>query len=209
MDVAEPTRAQAAIWSKLLPFVLLVWALTGAFYPAVDLCAGEKERGTLETLNRDELQGVVAHEFSHILNGDMRLNIRMLGVLAGIVFLGSIGEFVIRSVRGTKEKEALALFLIGVALFIIGYIGLFFARLIKAAVSRQREYLADASSVQFTRNPDAIAGALDQIRSEVADLTLEATARVTGKVLDAEDQRRLIDEAIAELDFSALEKERS
>jgi len=122
-------------------------------------------RGMLERLTRDELQGVIGHEFSHILNGDMRLNIRMLGVLAGIVFLGSIGEFVIRSVRGTKEKEALAIFLIGVALFIIGYVGLFFARLIKAAVSRQREYLADASSVQFTRNPDAIAGALDQIRS--------------------------------------------
>jgi len=122
-------------------------------------------RGMLERLTRDELQAVIGHEFSHILNGDMRLNIRMLGVLAGIVFLGSIGEFVIRSVRGTKEKEALAVFLIGVALFIIGYVGLFFARVIKAAVSRQREYLADASSVQFTRNPDAIAGALDQIRS--------------------------------------------
>jgi len=122
-------------------------------------------RGMLERLTRDELQAVIGHEFSHILNGDMRLNIRMLGVLAGIVFLGSIGEFVIRSVRGTKEKEALAILAIGVALFIIGYVGLFFARLIKAAVSRQREYLADASSVQFTRNPDAIAGALDQIRS--------------------------------------------
>jgi Zn-dependent protease with chaperone function len=122
-------------------------------------------RGTLERLTRDELQAVIGHEFSHILNGDMRLNIRMLGVLAGIVFLGSIGEFVMRSVRGTREKEGIALFLIGVALFIIGYVGLFFARLIKAAVSRQREYLADASSVQFTRNPDAIAGALDQIRS--------------------------------------------
>ena len=122
-------------------------------------------RGMLERLTRDELQAVIGHEFSHILNGDMRLNIRMLGVLAGIVFLGSIGEFVMRSMRGTREKEAIALFLIGVALFVIGYVGLFFARLIKAAVSRQREYLADASSVQFTRNPDAIAGALDQIRS--------------------------------------------
>jgi Zn-dependent protease with chaperone function len=125
-------------------------------------------RGTLERLTRDELQAVIGHEFSHILNGDMRLNIRMLGVLAGIVFLGSIGEFVMRSVRGTKEKEGLALLAIGVALFLIGYVGLFFARLIKAAVSRQREYLADASSVQFTRNADAIAGALDQIRSSSA-----------------------------------------
>ena len=133
------------------------WSVSGAVVAVT--------RGTLERLTRDELQAVIGHEFSHILNGDMRLNVRMLGVLAGIVFLGSIGEFVMRSVRGTKEKEALALFVVGVALFVIGYIGLFFARLIKAAVSRQREYLADASSVQFTRNPDAIAGALDQIRS--------------------------------------------
>src|SRR6266850_2302383 len=96
-------------------------------------------RGALERLTRDELQGVIGHEFSHILNGDMGLNIRMLGVLA--------------------------VFGLGLALFVIGYVGLFFARLIKGAVSRQREFLADASSVQFTRNPDGIAGALDQIRS--------------------------------------------
>jgi len=123
-------------------------------------------RGTLQALNRDELQGVVGHEFSHILNGDMRLNIRMIGVLAGIVFIGSIGEFIMRSQRGGGDsKGALPLFLGGLALLLIGYIGLFFARLIKAAVSRQREFLADASSVQFTRNPDGIAGALEQIRA--------------------------------------------
>ena len=126
-------------------------------------------RGTLERLTRDELQGVVAHEFSHILNGDMRLNIRMLGVLAGIVFIGSIGEFVMRSVRESRDSKGVSgIFLFGLALFIIGYVGLFCARLIKAAVSRQREFLADASSVQFTRNPDGIAGALDQIKSSAA-----------------------------------------
>jgi Zn-dependent protease with chaperone function len=127
-------------------------------------------RGTLETLTRDELQGVVAHEFSHIMNGDMRLNVRMIGVLAGIVFIGAIGEFVMRSVRGSRSdgKGAGAVMLAGLALLVIGYVGLFFARLIKAAVSRQREFLADASSVQFTRNPDGIAGALDQIRSAPA-----------------------------------------
>jgi Zn-dependent protease with chaperone function len=123
-------------------------------------------RGTLQALNRDELQGVVAHEFSHILNGDMRLNIRMIGVLAGIVFIGAVGEFLMRSVRGSRDSRASGgIFLAGLALLLIGYVGLFFARLIKAAVSRQREFLADASSVQFTRNPDGIAGALDQIRS--------------------------------------------
>jgi len=125
-------------------------------------------RGTLETLTRDELQGVIGHEFSHILNGDMRLNIRLIGVLAGIVFIGSIGEFLMRSVRGSRSRNTGGIFLVGLAIFVIGYIGLFFARLIKAAVSRQREFLADASSVQFTRNPDGIAGALDQIRSASA-----------------------------------------
>jgi Zn-dependent protease with chaperone function len=125
-------------------------------------------RGTLETLNRDELQGVVAHEFSHILNGDMRLNIRMIGVLAGIVFIGSIGEFLMRSQRDSDSKASGPIMLGGLALLLIGYIGLFFARLIKAAVSRQREFLADASSVQFTRNPDGIAGALDQIGASAA-----------------------------------------
>ena len=124
-------------------------------------------RGTLETLNRDELQGVVAHEFSHILNGDMRLNIRMIGVLAGIVFIGSIGEFLMRSARGgssSRNSGSAYLVALGLALMVIGYVGLFFSRLIKAAVSRQREFLADASAVQFTRNPDGVAGALDRIR---------------------------------------------
>jgi Zn-dependent protease with chaperone function len=120
-------------------------------------------RGLLESLNRDELQGVIGHEFSHILNGDMALNIRMLGILAGIVFISSVGSFILRSVRGGSNKGGGGIGIVGLALFIIGYVGLFFARLIKAAVSRQREYLADASSVQFTRNPDGIAGALDQI----------------------------------------------
>jgi Zn-dependent protease with chaperone function len=125
-------------------------------------------RGTLEALNRDELQGVVAHEFSHILNGDMRLNIRMIGVLAGIVFIGSIGEFLLRSARGSgnsRNSGSGYFVVVGLALMVIGYIGLFFSRLIKAAVSRQREFLADASAVQFTRNPDGVAGALDRIRT--------------------------------------------
>jgi len=127
-------------------------------------------RGTLETLSRDELQGVIGHEFSHILNGDMWLNIKMIGVLSGIVFISSIGGFLMRSNsnsnrRSRDDKGNMQIFLIGLALFLIGYIGTIFARLIKAAVSRQREFLADASSVQFTRNPDGIAGALDQIKA--------------------------------------------
>jgi Zn-dependent protease with chaperone function len=131
-------------------------------------CVVTVTRGALETLSRDELQGVIGHEFSHIVNGDIRLNIRMLGVLAGIVFIGAIGQFLMRSMRRGEGKSAGQVALVGLALFIIGYVGLFCARLIKAAVSRQREFLADASSVQFTRNPDGICGALDQIRGSAA-----------------------------------------
>jgi Zn-dependent protease with chaperone function len=129
-------------------------------------------RGALDTLSRDELQGVIGHEFSHILNGDMRLNVRLLGVLFGIVCIGQLGQFLIRStayrtVRVSRENRGpgVALVFLGIALALIGFLGLEFARLIKAAISRQREFLADASSVQFTRNPDGIAGALDTIAS--------------------------------------------
>jgi len=126
-------------------------------------------RGTLEKLNRDELQGVVAHEFSHILNGDMRMNIRLVAVLFGIFFLTIIGRGLLRilSVRGRSDKRDGRIMIVvvasGVALIVIGYIGYFFGRLIQAAVSRQREFLADASAVQFTRNPGGIAGALKKI----------------------------------------------
>jgi Zn-dependent protease with chaperone function len=127
-------------------------------------------RGALDELSRDELQGVIGHEFSHILNGDMRLNVRLLGVLFGIVCIGQFGQFLIRStayrtVRVSRENRGpeVALVFLGIALALIGFLGLEFARLIKAAISRQREFLADASSVQFTRNPDGIAGALDTI----------------------------------------------
>lgn len=128
-------------------------------------------RGCMTLLTRDELQGVIAHEFSHILNGDMRLNMRLMGLLFGILFLALIGEFILRSsFRGnmsSNRKEgaglALIMFVAGLGLLIIGYVGSFFAGLIKASVSRQREFLADASAVQFTRNPDGIAGALLKI----------------------------------------------
>jgi Zn-dependent protease with chaperone function len=117
--------------------------------------------GAARTLTRDELQGVVAHEFSHILNGDMRLSVQMIGVLAGILFVGEIGNVLLRSRGGSRRGNSVVLF--GATLLVVGYGGLFFGRLIKAAVSRQREFLADASSVQFTRNPEGIAGALATI----------------------------------------------
>ena len=123
--------------------------------------------GTARHLSRDELQGVVAHEFSHILNGDMRLNLRLIGVIHGILVISMIGYFVMRSgggsSRGRKKGGAGAVVILGLALYVIGWIGVFFGRLIKAGVSRQREFLADAAAVQFTRNPLGISGALQKI----------------------------------------------
>ena len=133
-------------------------------------------RGTIEKLSRDELQGVVAHEFSHILNGDMRLNIRLIGVLHGILVIGLIGFHVMRGAafsRGSKKEGGGAIIFLGIGLMAIGFAGTFFGNLIKAAVSRQREFLADASAVQFTRNPDGIAGALKRIGGSEAGSILE------------------------------------
>ncbi|MDP3244991.1 MAG: M48 family metallopeptidase, partial [bacterium] len=117
-------------------------------------------RGCMTLLNRDELQGVIGHEFSHILNGDMRLNLRIMGVIFGILCLAVIGRVLIYS-RGGRDRNPLML--LGLALIVIGAIGVFFGRLIQAALSRQREFLADASSVQFTRNPAGLSGALQKI----------------------------------------------
>jgi Zn-dependent protease with chaperone function len=126
--------------------------------------------GTLRRLSREELQGVIAHEFSHIANGDMRLNIRLIGLLHGILLIGLIGYFLVRSLRFAGRSRSskggaglLAIAALGIGLMIIGYAGSFFGQWIKAIVSRQREYLADSSAVQFTRNQDGIAGALKKI----------------------------------------------
>ncbi|GAA5523945.1 protease HtpX [Microbulbifer aestuariivivens] len=126
-------------------------------------------RGCIEHLNRDELQGVVAHEFSHIFNGDMKLNIRLVGLLHGILVIGLLGYWVLRaaaggSSSGNRDNRGRGTLLgLGAALMVLGYTGTFFGNLIKSAVSRQREYLADASAVQFTRTNAGIAGALKKI----------------------------------------------
>ncbi|MCP4598405.1 M48 family metallopeptidase [Neptuniibacter sp.] len=118
-------------------------------------------KGCIQHFKRDELQGVIAHEFSHILNGDMRLNLRLMALLHGIVFIGLVGEMMLRGSGHRRSGGRVAA--LGFALMLIGWLGTFFGNLIKAAVSRQREYLADASAVQFTRNPDGIANALKLI----------------------------------------------
>ncbi|MHC4407721.1 MAG: M48 family metallopeptidase [Planctomycetota bacterium] len=127
-------------------------------------------RGCAEQLSRDELQGVIAHEFSHILHGDMKLNLRLVGVLNGILVIGLIGSLIMRNaffVGSSRSRDdgrvRLAIIVLGLALVIVGSMGTLFGRLIQAAVSRQREYLADASAVAFTRDPSGIAGALKRI----------------------------------------------
>ncbi len=141
-------------------------------------------RGALDRLDRAELQGVIAHEFSHVLNGDMRLNQQLIGLSFGILALSLAGRFVLRglgyarSSRG-KDNSALAIaVVIGIALVVIGWIGVFLSRLIKAAVSRQREALADASAVQFTREPQGLAGALKKIAAYGARIQYAETEEV-------------------------------
>ena len=130
-------------------------------------------RGCLNKLTRDELQGVIAHEFSHVLNGDMRLNIRLMGVLFGILVIGIVGRRIAENTGRSRDSGSAVAF--GLAIFAIGYIGVFFGRLIKAGISRQREYLADASAVQFTRQPGGICGALKKIGALAEGSTLATT----------------------------------
>ncbi|KRE84627.1 peptidase M48 [Rhodanobacter sp. Soil772] len=130
-------------------------------------------RGCLDKLSRDELQGVIAHEFSHVLNGDMRLNIRLMGLLFGILVLAIVGRRVIWFGGSGNRRGGGQVWLIGLALIVVGYIGYFFGRLIQAAVARSRESLADASAVQFTRQTDGIAGALKKIAIFAEGSTLQ------------------------------------
>ncbi len=151
-------------------------AFAAGFRPA-DAVIGVT-RGCLQQLSRDELQGVVAHEYSHIVNGDMRLNIRLIGVLHGLLMIHLLGMIMLRSMMfsgagrrrrgssgrgGGDGRAAIVVFVLGISLVVIGLIGVLFGRVIKSAVSRQREHLADAAAVQFTRNPAGLSGALKKI----------------------------------------------
>jgi len=125
-------------------------------------------RGAIDMLHRDELQGVIAHEFSHILHGDTRMNMRMMGLLHGMTLISDTGMLLLTarsSTRYSRRQRSThpAMFVLGFLLFLVGLIGMVLADLIKRAVSRQREFLADASAVQFTRNPEGIANALKVI----------------------------------------------
>ena len=124
-------------------------------------------QGALDHLNRDELQGVIGHEFSHILNGDMRLNIQLMGAIFGLLVIAVIGRLVFNfAPRGGNDRDrrgGLGWVGVGLAAMVLGYLGLLAGRILQAAVSRQRERLADASAVQFTRNTTGLKGALLKI----------------------------------------------
>ncbi len=140
-------------------------------------------QGAMDRLNRAELQGVIAHEFSHVVNGDMRLNIRLIGLLFGILFLAVIGRtltqagFLGGGRRDNRDSNGNPLVIVGIALLAVGFVGVIAGRFIKAAVSRQREYLADASAVQFTRQTSGIVGALAKIAGLEAGSELRSPKR--------------------------------
>ncbi len=191
-----PQNAQDLNQRKLLNIVEEMAIASGTPAPPVYLLANESginafaagfsprdavigvSQGAIEHLSREQLQGVIAHEFSHIFNGDMRLNIRLMGALNGILVLGMLGYYLLYSSsfsghRRVNSKEGGGILALAVGLMVIGFAGTFFGALIKASVSRQREYLADATAVQFTRNPNGIAGALKRIGGLAAGSTIE------------------------------------
>jgi Zn-dependent protease with chaperone function len=142
-------------------------------------------QGALEALDRTELQGVVAHEFGHILNGDMRLNIRLMGWLFGILMLTMLGRFLLETGRVSAQRKKGGVLSLGLALMVVGSVGVFFGRLIQASVSRQREFLADASAVQFTRLPSGLAGALKKIAAVGPGSRLQADGSEVAHMLFA------------------------
>jgi len=161
-------------------------------------------RGALERLTRDELQGVVGHEFSHILNGDMRLNARLMGYVFGLVAVSMAGRLLLRGAaiggprgrsggrRGGGGGATAALMAAGLAVIVLGSIGVLAGRILQAAVSRQREVLADASAVQFTRNPEGLANALKRIAASPLASSVRAVRREEiGHMLFASGRRSL------------------
>jgi len=163
-----------------------------AGYTASDAAVAVTQ-GTLEKLDRAELQGVIAHEFSHILNGDMRINIRLMGVIFGIMVIAILGRKFLHASRyrvsSSRNNNGTAIVAIGLALMLVGYIGLFFARWMKSALSRQREYLADASAVQFTRDPEGISGALKKIAAYNHSSYLKSDAEEVSHMMFGSSQR--------------------
>ena len=153
-------------------------------------------RGALDQLTRDELQGVIGHEFSHIVNGDMRLNVQLMGAIFGLLVIAVIGRmmFYFAPRGGDRDRRGGGLGWVGVGLAVmaLGYIGLMAGRILQAAVSRQRERLADGSAVQFTRNTDGLKGALMKIAaSEYGSRFVAADAEQVAHMLFAPGMERI------------------
>jgi Zn-dependent protease with chaperone function len=179
VDLDDPQMRGNVVYKRLLNVVEEIAIASGVPMPEVYVLEDESSinafaagytpadaavtvtRGCLDHLDREELQGVIAHEFSHVLNGDMRLNIRLMGVLFGILVIGIIGRKMVE--WSGRDRDSGWQVVVGIAILIVGSIGLLFGRLIKAGISRQREFLADASAVQFTRQTRGIGGALKKI----------------------------------------------
>jgi Zn-dependent protease with chaperone function len=165
-------------------------------------------QGCVKKLTRSQLQGVIAHEFSHILNGDMRLNIQLMGAIFGILVLSIIGRTILYTARvrsfGSRKNDASGALILGLALLVAGSLGVLFGRLIQAAISRQREFLADASAVQFTRDPDGIAGALKAIgaHAQGAQLQTPAASQASHMLFGGTASHPPLEERIRRLDPS-------
>jgi Zn-dependent protease with chaperone function len=151
--------------------------------------------GCLRLLDRSELQGVIAHEFSHIVNGDMRLGVRLMGLLFGLTVVATIARWLLRGIpRGGDRRgggAVAAVMLAAVVVYVLGYIGLFFGRLIQAAVARRREALADAAAVQFTRDTRGLRGALVKIGAGAGSRLIDADADEVAHMLFAPGMPRL------------------
>ncbi len=242
-DVADPLRRrlrnvveEMAIASGVpVPEIYVLEAEDGINAFAAGYAPGDAAvavtRGALELLDRNELQGVIAHEFSHILNGDMRLNIRLMGVLFGIMVLGLIGRMIVRGgyhtsiVSSRRDRGTPVVLVVGLGLVILGGIGVFFARVIKAGVSRQREYLADASAVQFTRQSEGIANALKKIGGfsggslitaadpeEVSHMLFGTGSKLSGLFAThppLTDRIRALDPSFTESDYPRVDRRRA
>ena len=120
-------------------------------------------QGALERLSRDELQGLLAHEFSHLREGDTRLNMRLAGMVCGLEMIFNLGRSMC---EGDEHGRRSFLALPGLAIMGTGSLGWLAGRALKAAVSRQREFLADARAVQFTRSKDGLGGVLRKVAGE-------------------------------------------
>ncbi len=142
-------------------------------------------QGALDLLSREELQGLIGHEFAHIFNGDMKLNLKLIGFISGILVFTTLGRMLIEkhAKRISSDPKWNPLFFLGWALVVLGFVGVFFSRIIKSIVTPQREFQADEASARFTRNPEALAKVLDKIAQTPSQKLLSPYAEETSHLM--------------------------